>query len=297
MCLDIEIFYAMYKKIYILLLFLLGWAGQKSYAQATIVRPFMNFGGGVESSPGGSIVYFSMGRVAITPPKHQGLTFSFEDENPDNPRLFEGALLAPSRNVLTEYEIGIADLHTKSNFVIDLFQYAWGRNENKTYRYDRISTGMGFQLNMGRNVWLRQVNYLSVDWLGNVLLDNIPINGGVSGNFWFNDEVYSEEASMRLLIRQTQLSYRPQVSLGLKFSESFLLSLNAGYIIPFSKSSPNILLKPRTNSETEEFSRTTLSADRINLRNLSNNTPALPSSFQLNRWYVNVRLAVHVFGD
>ena len=286
----------MHYKIY--LSFLLAWifSYQQAYTQATVVRPFMSFGGGEASKPGGSIIYFSVGQVGITSPNHQGLSFGFNDENPDEPRRFEGVLLAPNRNVMREYEIGISDIHTKSNFVIDLFQYAWGRNENNNYRYNRISTGMGFQLNLGTNVWLRQVNYVGVDWLGNILLDNIPISGGISGNLWINDEVYSEEANLRLLIRQTQFSYRPQVSLGLKFSKAFLLSLNAGYIVPFQRNEAKIILKAK-GGDSEEFSRVLLNADRVNLRDFGNNAPVQASSFQLNRWYFNVRLAIHAFGD
>jgi hypothetical protein len=198
---------------------------------------------------------------------------------------------------MTEYEIGIADIHTRSNFVLDVFQYAWSRNANKNYRYNRISTGVGFQINLGQKVWLRQMNYIGIDWLGNILLDEIPINGDVSGNLWLNGQVYvsDDESNLRLLIRQTQVSYRPQISLGLKFSESLLLSLNAGYIVPLQKSDPKILLKAKPG-ESNDFSTISLRPDRINLRELDSNAPAQVSSFQLNRWYLGVRLAIHTFG-
>lgn len=285
----------MYSKMYLLLL-LIGFYNQVN-GQAVVVRPL--FGGGENSKPGGSMIYFSMGRVAITRPSHQGLSFGFNDENPTNPRRFEGVLLAPEKDILTEYEFGIADIHTKSNFVIDVFQYSFARNENKTYRFDRISTGMGFQFNLGEKVWLRQVNYASMEWLGNILLDNIDIDGGSSGNLWLQNEVYNGSNQLRLLIRQTQLSYRPQISLGLKFANSFLLSLNAGYIIPFHKSSPRILLKNKGGSddEADPFPKYRMSAEQIGLRDLNTNLPTQASSFQLNRWYFNARLAIHILGD
>lgn len=285
------------RKLYALFLVASVFFCQQSFSQATVVRPLLNFGEGQESSPGISIIYFSLGRAAITAPNYTGQSFGFNDENPDSPRRIEGVLIAPTQNIMTEYEIGIVDIHTKSNFVIDLFQYAWGRNQNKNYRYDRISTGMGFQLNLGRKVWLRQVNYVGIDWLGNILLDDIPVSGGISGNLWLNDKVYSEDINLRLLIRQTQISYRPQISLGLKFSEGFLLSINAGYNIPFQRDDPRIILKAKSSSESEEFSRIFLNADRINLRDLNTNAPIEASSFQLNRWYVSARLAVHILGD
>ncbi|GAB4126707.1 MAG: hypothetical protein Fur0027_08340 [Raineya sp.] len=285
----------MKNKIYLFLLFAFLLSYQ-SYSQAVVVRPF-GFAGEQPNRPGVSIFYFSMGRASITAPSHRGLSFSFTDENPDAPRLFEGVLTAPTQNVMREYEIGLADIHTKSNFVVDLFQYAWGRNQNNSYRYDRISTGMGFQFNLGTKVWLRQVNYVGIDWLGNILLDDLPVDGGISGNLWLNGEVYSDEGvKLRMLIRQTQVSYRPQVSLGLKFARGFLLSLHAGYAVPIERNDTKIILKSKSG-ETENFSRTILSAERINLRYLSSNAPVQASSFQLNRWYFSVRLAIHTFSD
>jgi hypothetical protein len=286
----------MYSKI-ISSFFLVLMYYHQAYSQAVVVRPL--FGGVENSKSGGSPIYFSVGRVAITRPNHQGLSFGFNDENPTNPRRIEGVLLPPNKDILTEYEVGIADIHTKSNFVIDVFQYSFARNESKTYRFDRISTGMGFQFNLGTNVWLRQVNYASIEWLGNILMDNIEVDGGDSGNLWLRDEVYNGSNQLRLLIRQTQLSYRPQISLGLKFSKSFLLSLNAGYIIPFYKSTPNIFLKNKGGSDddSEEFPKYKLTSEQISLRDLNTNAPAQASSFQLNRWYVNARLAVHIFGE
>jgi hypothetical protein len=264
-------------------------------AQATIVGPFgkrLRDKDRQEAKSGVSFFYFSMGRTAVNPPGHNGLFCNFTDDNPNNPRVLEGSLPAFSSSHLVEYQFGIADIHTRSNFVIDLFNYSFARTENKSYRMDRISSGLGYQFQLGNNVWLRQTTYLSAEWLGNTLIRTIDVD---APSLWFNDEVFTESGSYRLLIRQTQFSLRPQIGLVAGLGRSFLVSFNVGYIHSFGESDPKILLKPMNDSEGE-LSKFNLSADRINLRD-SNNTPTGASSFLLGNWYANIRLGLHIFNN
>jgi len=276
----------------LLVLFLSTNTGNAVFAQVIVVRPlFGNIFQGNEDEKGGiSLFYFSMGKARIDLPNHTGLSYDFADDNLNEPRYFQGSLPSLSKNEFTTFEFGLADIHTKRNFVVDLFNYSYAQREDKHYRMDRISTGIGFQIRLGNGVWLRQTNYISMDWMSNILIKNIDVD---SPSLWLNEEVFTGEGGYRLLIRQNQFSVRPQLSLVCSAGKSFLLSFNAGYSHPFSQSNPKIILKPLTDTEGE-LSRFSLSADRINLRD-NNNNPIEPSSFRVNGWYTNVRLGLHIF--
>ncbi|MFQ3575016.1 MAG: hypothetical protein SNJ77_01135 [Cytophagales bacterium] len=154
--------------------------------------------------------------------EHQLVRYQFIDNDDE---LVTREVNAPNSNLLNHMDFSICHYVSKSNFVLDFFNFGFSfRGKRRTpgsFRSSFIASGVGYQFKLNKSCWLRTMGYIGYSKITHHLGERLYV---------YEDEE-DENELFSISVQQTKMLLRPEISLVKHIGKDagISISLNVSY--------------------------------------------------------------------